>query len=74
MNQRERNDLDRHITGNYGEDQLNESDSMPPEFDELDIAEEQAIADQQYSDYLTRRGITEAEGLAEALQWCDAQD
>lgn len=27
MNQRERNDLDRYITGNYGEDQFREDDA-----------------------------------------------
>jgi hypothetical protein len=30
MNQRERSDLDRHITGNYGEDHIDESDIVGP--------------------------------------------
>jgi hypothetical protein len=46
MNQRERNALDRHITGNYGEDQFEQYDE--PEPTEEQMQAEMAAEEEHY--------------------------
>lgn len=37
-------------------------------------AEEAKAANEQYQEYLQRRGITEEEHVKELMDWCDRQD
>lgn len=43
-------------------------------YEAIYLAEQQAIADQQYQDYLNREGITEEEHVAQIMRWCDQRD
>lgn len=54
---------------------MNGEPIYPQDFDEEQfIAEQQAVANEQYQAYLRDRGITEEEHLVEVMQWCDQQD
>lgn len=76
MNQRERNDLDRHITGNYGEDQMTraEEESLDAEADACQMQADQQrrdlyVAGLQSENHILRARLRVAQDALGKIGW-----